>query len=203
MLLVVLYDNLPAPSSGIEFPCPEEIKRDEGGEQIVPLVALVSFYKENPDRHALKSCFGYNIIRPEFTAVFDLFLLLVLLDQSEGTYFSIFCIETGLALSLVRDADLYHPEPMTLHMPGFYNPMMSVQVNQLSARTYLNLILCRISLTIICLASSILDILYSPSLSLYISKSRSKLLRLLISLSLKAMIAFLPDSHTREKSRIS
>lgn len=146
---------------------------------------LFLFYKENPDRHALMSCFGYNIIRPEFTAVFDLFLLLVLLDQSEGTYFSIFCIETCLALSLVRGSDLYHPEPMTLHMPGFYNPMMSVQVNQLSARTYLNLILCRIALTIICLASSILDILYSPSLSLYISKSRSKLLRLLISLSLR------------------
>ena len=122
VLLAVLYDHLQAPSPGVEFPCPEEIKRDVGCKQTVPLSPLASFYKEDPDRYALKSCISYNIIRPEFAAVFYTFVLLCFPGNSEGTDFSVFSLETGLALAFVRLADLYHPEPVALDMTGFYKP---------------------------------------------------------------------------------
>ena len=122
ILLAVLYDHLQTPSSGIEFPCPEEIKRDVGGEQTVPLAIPASLYKENPDRYAVKSCVSDDIIRPELAAVFDLFLLLGLPGKGGYAYFTVFSLEAGLSLTFVRLADLYHPEPMALDVTGFYKP---------------------------------------------------------------------------------
>ena len=120
ILLAVLYDHFQVPSSGVEFPCLEYIQRSIGGEKTIPLPVLASLYKENPDRHPLDPCIGYNIIRLESTAVFDLFLLFSFLGKGGGTYFTVFSLESCLALALVRLADLYHPEPMAIDTTGYY-----------------------------------------------------------------------------------
>ena len=122
ILFAVLYDHLQAPSSGVDFPRLEEVQRDVGGQQAVPLTLPASLYKVDPDRHAVKLCIGHDIIRPKLAAVFDLFVLLCFSCKGRGADFSVFCLETGLSLALVRGADLYHSEPMALHMTGFYKP---------------------------------------------------------------------------------
>ena len=120
ILLAVLYDHLQAPSSGVEFPGPEEIKRGVCCEQTIPLALFASFYKKDPDGYSVKSCIGHDIIRPEFAAVFDLLLFFCLPGKGGGADFSVFSLETCLALSLVRLTHLYHAEPVALHTPGFY-----------------------------------------------------------------------------------
>ena len=102
ILLAVLYDHFQAPSSGIEFPCLEEVQRGVGGEQTVPLALFASFYKKDPDRYSVKSCIGHDIIRPEFAAVFDLLLFFCLPGKGGGAYFTVLSLEAGLAVSLAK-----------------------------------------------------------------------------------------------------
>lgn len=120
ILLTILYCHLDCPSFGIQLPGFKDIKSGIGCEQTVPLTVLASLYKEDSDRYSLKYGIGDNIVSFELAAVFYQSFLLGLLCKGGGTDFSIFSLESGLALSFVGFADLDHSEPVAPHMPGFY-----------------------------------------------------------------------------------
>ena len=117
ILLAVLYDYLEAPSSGIEFPCPQYVKGEICSEKAVPLPVLASLYKENSDRHSIQICVGDKIVGFQSPAVFYLFLRLF--SECGCAYCAIFSLEACLALTLVRFSDLQHPQPVTLDVSGF------------------------------------------------------------------------------------
>ena len=119
ILLAVLYDHLQAPSPGVKFPRPEDIKGHVRGEKAVPLAVPASLYEKDPYRHAVKVSIRDYVVGLQPPAVPHGPRCLGFLCQCGCADSAVFGVEACLALSFIRFAYLYHPKPVTSHMAGF------------------------------------------------------------------------------------
>ena len=116
--LAIFEHDFQTPSSGVDFPCLEELHFGVRGKQAVPFAMGGASYKKDSNLDSTENGVKHDIVALEASAVFPQSELLAFLYKGRSREVAVF----RMILCLSALADLYHPEPVALGVKAVDEP---------------------------------------------------------------------------------